>query len=367
MSQRQDHQSAADAAAAAAPTVTADPHAERVGGAGLPTPPPAGPPPPPPSDKRGEAKYGHSRVRRLYASVVAVVGVLALVLGLLKVLPGGAVAGGSLLFLGLVLLGLSFVPTREPAGPQPPPMSEGARLAGVFFEPSKVFENLRAHPRWLVALLLIAAITYGYSLAFTRRVTPERIVDFTNEKLVESGFVPADQAERIKADQLEAAKSPARQVAGAFGHFTTVFVITAVIAALYMLAVMVFGGRIGYWQALSVALYAGLPAIVIDKLLSFVIMYLKEPEDLHPMLGQNTLVTDNLGALVSPAEHPVIFSLATAVGVLSFYRLWLLATGLRHGSERLSKGSAWAVAIIFWLVVVLFGVVMSLLFPQYIS
>jgi hypothetical protein len=327
-------------------------------------PPPA---PAPPADKRGEAKRGPSRVKRLTALVVIGVGVVALVLGLLKVLPGGAVAGGSLLFLGLVLLGLSFVPTREPAGPQPPPMSAGARLAGVFFEPSNVFQNLRAHPRWLAAFLIIVVLSYAYSLAFTRRITPERIAEFTTEKVVESGFVPPEAAAKMKADQIEAATSPARVAAGAFGQFTSMFVITAAIAALYMLAVLLFGGRIGYWQALAVAVHAGLPAIVIDKLLSFVILYLKAPEDLHPILGQNTLVTDNLGALVSPAEHPVLFSMAAAVGVLSFYRLWLLATGLRNGSERLSKGSAWAVAIIFWLIVVLFGVVMSLLFPQFIS
>ena len=361
MSQQQDDPSAANAPAAAT-TSAADPHAGA--GAGLPPPPAA---PPPPADKRGEAKAGPSRVKRLHALVVIGIGVVALMLGLLKVLPGGAVAGGSLLFLGLVLLGLSFVPTREPAGAAPPPMSEGARLAGIFFEPSNVFQNLRAHPRWLVALLLIAAISYGYSLAFSRRVTPERIAEFTTEKVVESGFVPAEQAERMKADQIDAAKSPARIAAGAVGHFTSVFTVTAIVAALYMLAVMVFGGRIGYWQAFAVAVYAGLPAIIIDKLLSFVILYLRAPEDLHPILGQNTLVTDNLGALVSPAEHPVLFSLAAAVGVLSFYRLWLLATGLRNGSEKLSKGIAWAVAIIFWLIVVLFGVVMSLLFPQFIS
>ena len=367
MSQQHDDPNAANAAdaPAASTEVTPDPQAERDGGAGLPPMPPA--PPPPPADKRGEAKYGPSRVKRLHAFVVIGVGVAALVLGLLKVLPGGAVAGGSLLLLGLVLLGLSFVPTREPPGDAPPPMSEGARLAGIFFEPSSVFQNLRAHPRWLVAFLLIVALSFAYTQAFTRRVTPERIVGFTMDKVVEAGFMPAEMAERAKAEQIEAAKSPAQIAAGAASTFTSMFVFTAIIAALYMLAVMVFGGRIGYWQALAVAVHAALPAIVVDKLLSFVILYLKDPADLHPLLGQNTLVTDNLGALVSPAEHPVIFSMATAVGVLSFYRLWLLATGLRHGSERLSKTSAWVVALIFWLIIVLFGVVMSLLFPQFIS
>ncbi|HLL77553.1 MAG TPA: YIP1 family protein [Pyrinomonadaceae bacterium] len=361
MSQQQDDTAAAGTPAA--PTA-ADTHTvATAGGESLP-PPPAAPPPPP---GRAEAKAGPSRVKRLHALVIIGVAVVALVLGLLKVLPGGAVAGGSLLLLGLVLLGLSFVPTREPVGPQPQPMSAGARLAGIFFEPSNVFQNLRAHPRWLVALLLIAALSYAYSLAFARRVTPERIAEFTTEKVVESGFVPAEAAERMKAEQIEAARSPARMAAGAFGHFTSVFVITAIVAALYMLAVLVFGGRIGYWQALAVAVHAAFPAIVIDKVLSFIILYLKAPEDLHPMLGQNTLVTDNLGALVTPGENPVIFALASSIGVLSFYRLWLLATGLRHGSERLGKTSAWVIAIIFWLIIVLFGVVMSLLFPQFIS
>jgi hypothetical protein len=359
MSQEQNDPGAAGVPAAAI-TTSADSHAPAAGAS---LPPLSAPPP----SRNAEAEAGPSRVKRLHALILIGVGAAALVAGVLKVLPGGTVAGGSLLFLGLVLLGLSFVPTREPAADAPAPMSEGARLAGMFFEPSNVFRNLRAHPRFLVALLLIAALSYGYTVAFTRRVTPERIAEFTAEKIVESGFVPAERAEQMKADQIEAAKSPARVVAGAFGQFTSIFAVMTIIAALYMVAVMVFGGRIGYWQALSVAAYSALPAIIVDKLLSFVILYLKSPDDVHPMLGQNTLVTDNLGALVSPAEHPVLFSLGAAVGVLSFYRLWLLATGLRNGSERLGKGSAWAVAIIFWLIVVLFGVTMSLLFPQFIS
>ena len=44
--------------------------------------------------------------------------------------------------------------------------------------------------------------------------------------------------------------------------------------------------------------YAAVPIIAIQKLLGLVLLYLKAPDDIHPILGQETLVQDNLGVLV---------------------------------------------------------------------
>jgi len=59
-----------------------------------------------------------------------------------------------------------------------------------------------------------------------------------------------------------------------------------------------------------------------------VILFIKAPEDVHPILGQETLLTDNLGILFKPADTPALFVLGTAIGVLSLYGLWLKAKGL---------------------------------------
>jgi hypothetical protein len=291
---------------------------------------------------------------------------LLLVAGFLK-LPGGYVAGTSLAVLGLMLFGLSFVPRQVPAADAPPPMSLAGRLAGIFFEPSQVFRSLRAHPHWLAPLLITSLLSFAYSTAFTFRLTPERIFSFTNDKLVEKGWMPAEQAERMKAQQIEQARSPARVAAGATTAFLGAFVLTALIAALYMLGVLLFGGRMGYWQALAVAAWASLPPVVIGQLLNLVLVFVKDPDDIHPILGQGGLVTDNLGALVSPAESPILFGALSAFGVLAFYYLWLVATGLRHGGERVSSSSAWTLAIIFWGVGLLVRVASNALFGNFFT
>ena len=327
-------------------------------------------------------------IRRTYAYIVFGAGALLVVAGLLKLLPGSVGAGAALCFLGLAFFGLSFVPHRPPedrharpsgaevggvevpappAPAAPPPMPFFARLTGMFFEPSQVFKNLRWHPRWLAPLVVIVLLNFVYATAFTQRLTPERIVNFTTDKVIQSFNLPHDQAEAMKREQIDAMKSPPRVALGAVGQFVGAFVLMCILAGLALLAVLLLGGSIGFWQALSVLAHATLPAAIIERALSLVILYLKAPEDIHPVLGQQGLVTDNLGALFNPAQNPVLFSAASFIGVLAFYRLWLTATGLRNGSTRVSSGMAWTVAVGFWAVGLLFAIAMSALFPQFIS
>jgi hypothetical protein len=107
--------------------------------------------------------------------------------------------------------------------------------------------------------------------------------------------------------------------------------------------------------------------VAVQKLLGLVLLYVKSPEDIHPILGQETLVQDNLGVLVSPANHPVIFVLASSIGVLSFYGLWLKATGLKNAGTKVSKGTAWGVALMMWVLAVLLIAGFTALFPNFIS
>src|SRR5215217_1696828 len=108
-------------------------------------------------------------MNRIVAIVVLVVGILLLVAGVLKILPGAASGGGALCFLGVVMLGLSFVP-RTPAGADaPPPMSEAEKITTVFYEPARVFQELRVRPFWGTAFLIIALSVAVYQLAYTQR------------------------------------------------------------------------------------------------------------------------------------------------------------------------------------------------------
>jgi hypothetical protein len=326
-------------------------------------------PPPPPPIPQEAPRAPRPTPQRPVAIGLFVIGLIVAIGGIAKFIPGGIGTGLALAALGIALFGLSFVPLPVVGGEEGP-MSPVQKLTGIFFEPSRVFRNLRAHPRWLAAYLVVVLLSAIYTFAFTQRVTPERIVNHTIDKLAELGppfAPPADRLEQMRAQQIEDARNPIQRVGAVIKTFAGAFIFTGIIAALYMLATLVFGGQINYWQAFAVLLYAAVPIIVIQKILGLVLLYVKSPDDIHPILGQETLVQDNLGVLVTPSIHPVLFVLASAFGVLSFYSLWLKATGLKNGGTKVSKGTAWGVALMMWILGTLLITGITALFPTFIS
>jgi len=297
-----------------------------------------------------------------------VLGLIVLGGSIAKLIPRGWTTAAALCFVGLLMFALSFI--RLPLVPQKEqPLSFLGKLTGVFFEPSRVFRNLREYPRWVGAFILIAVLTTIYSVAFVQRITPERIVEHTNEKMAEMGsFAPPPEArEQMKQDSLDALHSPVQRVAAAVNTWAGLFIVSTIVAALSLLGILAFGGRINFWQALSVTFWAALPVVIIQKLLGLVILYLKSPEDLHPILNQETTLQDNLGILLSPADHPILFILGSFIGLTSFYGLWLRAKGLHLGATRASSGAGWGVAILLWSLLLLIALIFTALFPSFIS
>lgn len=325
------------------------------------------PPPPPMTD--AEPRGSRPTQLRPFAIAAFALGVIFAVGGAAKFIAGGIGTGLALCFLGIVWFALTFI--RRPYFPDPEGrMSWFEKVTGIFYEPARVFRNLRVHPYWLGALLTIWVLTMIYSTAFIQRITPERIVDHTVEKISQMGppFAPPPEAiDRIRTDQLDALKNPVQRVGSALKSLVALFVFGALAAGLSLLLILVFGGRANFWQVLAVTFYATLPVVAIQKILGLVILYLKAPEDLHPILNQETTLQDNLGILLSPANHPVLFVMASFIGITSLYGLWLRAKGLHYGSTKVSKGAGWGVSICLWVLLLLFVTVITALFPQFIS
>ena len=323
-------------------------------------------PPPPPSQPAAPKRERPVRLR-IPAIVLFLLGVLLAVIAAIKIVPMSIGVGASFCFFGALLFGLSFVPLPDvPAGADER-MSVAQMLGSIFYEPASVFRNLRADPRWLAPFLIISVLTAVYTATFVQRVTPERLVNYTMDKVVEAGFAPADVIDRQRQEEIQKAKNPVNRIASGLQQFVGVFALTCFVAALYLLVVTIFGGRINFWQSLAVVFWASLPVILINKLLSLVILFVKDPDDLHPILGQETLVQDNLGILFSPAQNPVLFVAASAIGALSFYGLWLRARGLQHGGTKVSSTAGWGAGITVWLLGMIIGIILAALFPGFIS
>jgi hypothetical protein len=323
-------------------------------------------PPPPPTPETKPARP----VKLLMVGIgLFVVGLIVLVGGIAKFISGGISTGVVIAVSGAILLALSFV--RLPVVPESEePLPLLTKVTGIFYEPTRVFRNLRAHPNWFGAFVIICVLTAIYSFSFVQRITPERIVDHTISKLSEMGppfAPPADRLEAMKTEQLQSLKNPSERIGAVVKSFVGILVVSCIVAALSLLGVLAFGGRMNFWQALAVTFYGTLPIVVIQKLLGLAILYLKAPEDLHPILNQETTLQDNLGILFSPANHPILFVMASFIGFTSFYALWLRARGLHAGGTRVSKSAGWGVAIMLWVLLLILATIFTALFPGFIS
>ena len=247
-------------------------------------------------------------------------------------------------------------------------MSTFERLAGIFYGPTDVFRNLRAHPHWLAAVLILGIVNAAYITAFYHRLTPERIVNYTMDKLEDSPIKPPpERMAEARQQTLDQEKSIAYQVGKAVKTIVAGFFGVAFIAALCLLGVLAFGGRMHFWQTLAVVAYVSFPVGVIQKIISLIILFLKSPDDIHPLIGQESLVTDNLGILFAPKDHPVMFVAATAIGILAFYRLWLTAKGLHEGGTKVSSSAGWGVAITLLVLGLLLSMAFAAIFPSFLS
>ena len=311
-------------------------------------------------------------MNRLAGIIVAALGLIVAVISILKVIPGFSLTGTGVLMLvtGGAMIGLSFVSKPLTEGVER--MSTGSSLINIFVAPAEVFQNLRRHPRWLIAVLIMAILSSVYTNLFVERLTVERVANYTIDKTLEMPMIAnSDQAtqqvESGRAKAVEDAKNPVNRIGQAINGFLGIVLLNCVLAGIFLLFALAMGGSLNFWQAFAAAVYAAFPVSIIRFVLNTVILYIKDPTDIHPIRGQSSLIQDNLSFLVTPADHPVIFSFLAALGLLWFYWTWLNATGLKNAGERVSGSTAWTAALAIYGILVLFGVVLSWAFPSFIS
>jgi len=305
-------------------------------------------------------------MNRIAGIVVAVIGLLVAVLSIAKVIPSLTTTGVSMILLGGLVIGLSFIEKPDAEGAER--MSTPSTLANIFFSPSEVFSNLRRHPRWLVAAIIMAVLSTVYLNAFMYRLTPERVSNYAIDKTLEMPMLndqAREQIEKGRANAIEMNKNPVLRTGQAVNSFVGEVFLYAFLGVVFFLFALAMGGKINYWQAFAVAVYAFFPVTVIRQILNLILLFIKDPADIHPILGQRSLVQDNLNFLVTPSEHPVIFVLLGWISILWLYWIILNSMGLKNAGERVSSTVAWAATLTMWVVGLLISALFAMIFPSF--
>ena len=236
-------------------------------------------------------------------------------------------------------------PFAEPATPAAPSMSTPETLTGIFFEPERTFEALRARPRFLIAALVTLAAFMAFFFLFIQRMGLEEIA--RAQMLARNPDMTAEQL----SQGMRAMANPVVRVLVYLQPLIGLLIVIAAGAGLYLLGTMAMAKTMSYRQALSVWVYSSLPPTVLLMILNIIILFLRPPEG-NSAIAQAVsrgLVQANPSLLVNASEHPVLATALAALDLFAFYGLFLAALGLRKVA-RLSSGSAWAIVLTIWLI-----------------
>jgi hypothetical protein len=225
-------------------------------------------------------------------------------------------------------------------------MSEFSRITGIFFEPSKTFQDITARPGWIIPLLLAVILTYASLFAFSQRIGWERAMRQRFETNTRMADLPAEQKERQIA-----AMSRVFTIWSYVGPPIGVSVVDLVISAVLLGVVAgMLSAPVKFKQVFAVVCYSGLITL-ISVPLTIAVMFLKNPDDFNM---ENPLMF-NPGALMDPvSSSKFLYSLASSLDLFTFWMIFLIATGLKAaGGKRLSFGGALMAVILPWAIYIL--------------
>lgn len=236
--------------------------------------------------------------------------------------------------------------------PQPQGMSELSRLTGVFFEPTKTFEDIAARPAFWVPLILTIVAGVIFSALLGQHVGwPE---------VARQGA----QANPRAQQQLEQAPPEQRERAAAFQ--TTIVTLTSyagavlgpVVGGLIVGAVLlgivrgIMSAPVKFKQVFAILCYASVPGI-IQTALKTVVMFLKKPEEFNLL---NPLAFNPAAFMDYQTSSKFVYTVAKSLDVFTIWWLLLVAVGLKAaGGKKLSFAGALTAVALPWAILVLIG------------
>jgi hypothetical protein len=250
---------------------------------------------------------------------------------------------------------LPITPAPMPI-PQPPPLSEGARLVNVFVAPSKTFSDLRRNANWWAPFFLMIIVSIGFIFTVEQKVGFRRVT----ENQIQLSPKQSQQLDQLSAAErernIEIRAKITRYIS--YGFWAFILLWYAIVAGVLLATFKLGAGAndLTFKATFAVVLYSALPQLLKSTLAMVSLLAGLAPDSFNL---QNPVGT-NLGYFLNPADSRFLYSFASAIDVFMIWTLVLTAIGLSCVSK-LKRSTAMIGVFGLYLVVTLVGAALAAL------
>jgi len=239
-----------------------------------------------------------------------------------------------------------------------PQMSFFQRLTGIFFEPTKTFEDINRKTTWIGIFIIMAIL--GMVVAYVM-VSHIDTMAMMRQQLEGRNMSEAQINAAIEAQQ-GSSLVKYLMYAGVVVAPIAQILMYLIIAGVFLLIFVMMGAPLTFKKTLAVTIWGMSPAAIVMSVLSVVLIYIKNPDSIDMAQG---VVMSNLGPLVNSKASPFLNSVLGSIDLFSIWTIVMLSIGLAAISGRkLTIQKAGIGVVIPWVLYVLGKSGFRMIFPQ---
>jgi Yip1-like protein len=244
----------------------------------------------------------------------------------------------------------AVVPSSEP------PLSQIERVVDTFVAPTKTFRDINRSTSWWLPFLVMVIISVAFVAVVDKKIGFEKV----NENQIKMNPKQYDRLEQLPPDQRERQMQMGAKITGYISYcFPVIQLLILLIMALVLWGSYSFGAgaQVTFGKSLAVVVYSNMVGMV-KPLLAVISILAGASSDTFTF--QNPVAT-NLGFLVDPIQHKVLYALGTSIDIVNFWILFLVAIGFTC-ITKVKSGTSYAIVFGWWVVLTLIGVGMAAAF-----
>jgi hypothetical protein len=232
----------------------------------------------------------------------------------------------------------------SPNAAQPAPLNFFSRITGIWFSPGETFTEIGSAKGALGTIVapLLGLIIFGvaFGAVGANRIGLENLKSVAERQIRQSSWIPEDKKDEIIAKQQEKMTLTSVMIQTGVIYGVLYIVFALIIAGVFKLISAVMGWENKFKYLFSVTLYTSLAVGIVFYLIGFILLFLKNPEEIR----LETLVGSNLAVVLSAVlgEESVtgfVKGLAMSVDVFAIWKIILLAIGFAAVSRKLKPST----------------------------